>query len=90
MHRLVATRRPASALRQAQRVVRSTDENRATANLLEVASQAKVRIANLEHFGVDRAVRGVTGRAAFAQGFVLENVRSALRGMAAEAEVSLG
>ena len=90
MHRLVATASPASALLQTQRMVRSADEQLAALNLLEVASQAEVRIADLEHFGVDRAVRGVTGRAPFAQGFVLEDVRSALFGMAAEAEFVLG
>ena len=89
MHRLVATRRPASALLQAQRVVRSANEQLAAADLLKVASQAEVRIANLEHLGIDRAVRRVAGRAALAQGLVLEHERSALGGMAAKAEFVL-
>ena len=90
MHRLVATRRPASALLQAQRVVRSANENRTTANLLKMATQAEVRIPHLEHLGIDRAVRGVTSRATFAQSLVLKNVRSALRRMTAEAGTVFG
>src|SRR5208282_5478109 len=89
MHRLVATGSPASALLQTQRVVRSANQELAAANLLKVASQAKVRIPNLEHLGIDRTVRGVTGCAPFAQRFVLEYERSALCGMAAEAKLVL-
>jgi hypothetical protein len=85
MYRLVATGSPASALLQTQRMVRSTNQQLAAADLLKVASQAKVRIANLKHLGIDRAVSGVASRAPFAQGLVLEHERSALGGMAAEA-----
>jgi hypothetical protein len=40
---------------------------------LGVATQAKIGVARHEHFLVDRTVRVMAGRAAFAQRLVLEN-----------------
>lgn len=81
---------PASALLDAQRVVRTADEKRAAADLLEMAFQTQVGVAFGEQFGVDRAMRGMTGRAAFMHGLVLEYERPALGGMAAKATFILG
>ena len=82
MDRFVAARGPAGALLQAQGVVRSANENLAAADLLEVAPQAQVGVAHLQHLGVDRAMRGMTDGAALTQRLVLEHERTALRGMA--------
>jgi hypothetical protein len=45
---------------------------------LRVASQAEIGVGDDEHFAIDGTVRGVTGGAAFAQGFVFENHRPGL------------
>lgn len=57
--------------------------------LLEVALQTKGLVALREHALVDRAVRGVTGDTALAQGFMFENEWTALRGMTLEAGIVL-
>jgi hypothetical protein len=49
---------------------------------LRVAPQAKIWIGLHEQLSIDRTVRRVTGRAAFAQGFVLEHDPLRLRAMA--------
>ena len=63
----------------------ATNINLSTFNLLEVAFQTQVRVAFSEHLGVDAAVRGMAGGAAFAQGLVLKNKRALLGRMALEA-----
>ena len=69
----MATRGPAGADSEKRRVRNAADENLAGGALrLRVTAQAKIRIALDEHFAVDRAVRIVAGRAAFAQRLVLE------------------
>jgi len=78
----VAAGTPAGTLAQTRSMVHAADENRPALDLLEVAFQTKVRIAFGEQFGVDAAVRGMAGGAAFAQGFVLKNKRPLLGGMA--------
>ena len=90
MDRRVAARRPAGALLHAYRVIGSPDEKLAVADLLEMAFQTEVGIANGEELGIDRPVDIVTGDASFAQGVVFEGIGTALVGMAAEAVVILG
>ena len=84
MDRLVAAGRPARALLESQRVIGSADQDLAGNHLLKMAFEAKIGVANGKELGVDRAVSGVTDRATFPHGFVLEDVRAALRGMATE------
>ena len=81
----VAARRPAGALPHAQCVVGTPDEKLAVADLLEMAFQTEVGIANGEELGIDRPVDIVTGDASFAQGVVLKGVRPTFVGVAAEA-----
>lgn len=68
---------PASSHLQQRGVVRVADVNAPRGNCgaldLGVATQAKVGIARHQHFLIDRTVRAVTGGAAFAQRFVLED-----------------
>jgi hypothetical protein len=90
MDRFVATPGPAGALLEAQGVVRSANEKLAAANLLEVAFQAEVRVANRQQLGVYRTVRRVTDGASFAEGFVFEDIRTALCGMTAKAALVCG
>ena len=71
-------------------MIGSADEQSAAAHLLEVAFQAQVRVADGQQLGVDRPVRGVANGAAFMQGLVFENKRTALRGVAANAGIVLG
>ena len=49
--------------------------------VLRMASQAKVRVAIVEHFAVDRAMWVVTRGATLAHGFVLEHNRARLLAM---------
>jgi len=85
MDSFVAACRPAGALLETQSMDRTTDENGASAHLLEMAFETEVRIPNDEQFGVNRTVRSVTGSASFADGLVLEDVGTALGGVTAEA-----
>ena len=55
--------------------------------LLEVALQAERLVSRLQHLRIYRAVRVVTCGAAFAERFVLEHKRAALRFMAAHASI---
>jgi len=78
----MAAGRPAGALLDAlkeQRVVGTPDHNGAAADALEMTFETKVGIADGEELGVDRTVGGVTDRAAFADGFMFEDVRPTLR-----------
>ena len=74
----------------AYRVIGSPDEKLAVADLLEMAFQTEVGIANGEELGIDRPVDIVTGDASFAQGVVLKGVRPTFVGVAAEAAFILG
>ena len=79
----VASGRPAGASRQARSMVLAADENLSRAGLLlEMAPQTEVGISSHEHFLVHRAVDRMTGRAALAHRFVLEDERAALGGVA--------
>ena len=53
MHRFVATGGPACALLETQGVIRAANENPASVDLLEVAFQAEVRVANRQQLGVN-------------------------------------
>ncbi len=55
--------------------------------LLEVTSQTEGLVPLVEHALVDRPVGRMTSDTAFAHGLVLENERSALRGVTLEAGV---
>jgi len=63
----------------------TTDENGASAHLLEMAFETEVRISNGKQFGVYRTVRSVTGSASLAHGLVFEYIGTALGGMTPEA-----
>ena len=63
-------------------MVHPTNQNRPALNLLEMAFQTQVCIAFGEHLGVDAAMRGMAGGAAFTQGFVFKNKGALLRRMA--------
>ena len=56
----------------------AANDNISALHLLEMAFEAKVCIAHGEHLGVDRAMRTVTGSAAFMHRFVFEDIRTAL------------
>jgi hypothetical protein len=87
MDGLMAARRPARALLEAlneKGMVGATNENRASADPLKVTLKTKVGVAGGEELGVDRAVRSVADRASFADGFVLEHVRTTLRSVTPE------
>ena len=66
-------------------MVGASDQNPASAHLLEVAFQTEVRVSNGQHLRVDRSMSGVTDGAALTEGFVFEDVKTALGGMAAKA-----
>jgi len=66
MDRLMTTRSPASALLHPQGMIGAADENSIPGELLKMAFHAKVRVADAEHFGVNRAVSRVTNRASLA------------------------
>src|ERR1039457_708015 len=90
MDRRVTARRPTGALLQSHRVVGTPDKQLAATDLLEVALQTEVRIANTEQLGVDRPMDVVTGGSPFTQGIVFEGIGTTLGRMAAEAVVILG
>ena len=69
----------------AQCMVGSPNEKLAVADLLEMAFQAKVRIAHTQQLGIDRPVDIVAGGAAFAQRVVFEGIGTTLGGMATKA-----
>lgn len=90
MNRFVASSGPAGALLHADGVVRTADEEPAATDLLHVAFQAEIRIALGQQLGINGAVDLVTGRAAFAQGFMLEDRGATLSRVTAETHVVLG
>ena len=63
-------------------MISATNHNRAPAYLLEVTFQTKIGVAGGEELGIDRAVRGVTDGASFADGFMFKHVRTTLRRVA--------
>ena len=88
MHRRVAARRPAGAAADIVRVPFIPEINFSRRGLhLRVAFDAEVRVALVEQLSREGAVRRVAGHAAFAQGFVTENVRLALLAMAVGARL---
>jgi hypothetical protein len=81
----VAASRPARSLRQPVGMVAVADENAPVAGLLlEMAFQAKVRVALGQHPLVYRAVRRMAAYATFANRFVFEHKRPALGGVTLE------
>ena len=91
VHRFVAPGAPASSAREERGVVPATDKDFAGCELLlKVALQAEVLVALDKHSVIDRAVRVVTGGAAFADGFVLEHEGTPLCNMAGAASLTLG
>ncbi len=87
MHRCVAGRSPASPTTQELRVVffPNDDASAVFSRELRVATQAKIWIGLHEQLSIDRTVWRVAGRAAFAQGFVLEHDTLRLRAMTTRA-----
>ena len=87
----MASRRPASALLQAQGVILSTDEDGSTRSLLlEVAFEAKVGIAHGQHLGVDAAMGRVADGATFPHRLVFKHVRTTLGRVAFKTVLTLG
>ena len=62
-------------------MVHAADEDAGAGLVLSVATSAEVRIADGQHFGIDRAVGIVASSAAFAQGRVFEHKRFGLFAM---------
>ncbi len=89
MNRFVTPRCPTGAYLDPGCVVRTPDEDPAVIDLLEMTLQTQSGIALGQQLGIDGAMSLVTGRAAFTNGFVLENVRAALRGVASDTEIVL-
>ena len=85
MHRFVTTGGPAGSLLHPQGVVGTTDHELTVAHRLEMAFQARVRVANCQQFVIDGTMRLVTTGAPFAQRLMLERERTTLRGVTAEA-----
>jgi len=79
MDGLMTTRRPARALLDTQRVIRSSDADDSTLHLLEMTFQTEIRVTDRQHLGVHTAMRGVTNSAALVHRFVFKHVRSLLR-----------
>jgi len=90
VNRFVAAGGPAGALTDANGVIRTADEYLGAIDLLEMTLEAQIGVAGGQQFGVDRAVRGVTGRATFPHGFMLENLRAVLVRVAAETALIFG
>ncbi len=89
MHRFVATRRPASALLHAQRMIGTTNQKLTVARCLEMAFQARIRITHREQFCVNRAMGFVATGASLPHGFMFEGKRTALSGVAPNAGIVL-
>ena len=91
----MAARRPACASQHETGVILRADVNGARrlswqTLRLEVALQTQILISLHKHFVIYGAVRVVTGDAAFANRFMLENEWPALRGVALHASFLLG
>lgn len=86
MDRGVAAGTPTAAEPEFIRVIFAPNDDLSRADeralRLSVALEAKIIVAFGEQLGIDRAVRVVADRAAFTQGFVLEDERFALLAMA--------
>ena len=85
MHGFVAPGGPTRALLHPDRVIGTSDQNPPAPHLLEMAVEAQIVVSHREHLLVDGTMRVMTGGAAFAHGFVLEDKRAALRRMALQA-----
>src|SRR5689334_13811506 len=91
MNCLMAARGKASAAAEPPRVLLTTDEDLPPGGLLlEMALEAQDRIALDEHPRVDRSVRLMAGRAAFAHRLMLEDEGPALRDVALATGILLG
>ena len=79
----MAARAPASTLLEQQRVGSQSNINFTRGPMLDLGMtlEAKIGVAFDQQLAVDRAVGLVTNSAAFAQGFVFENERTALLAM---------
>lgn len=87
MHGFVTARIPACALLDARCMIRTANQDGAASDLLEMAFETEVCVSRDEHLGIDAAMRVVTCRTTFFHRLVLENVRTALGGMALKASV---
>ena len=87
VHGFMTARIPARALLNARRVVRTTDQDASTPDLLEMAFETEIRVASGEHLGIDAPMSVVTRRATFFHCFVLEYIRTPLGRMALKAIV---
>ncbi len=85
----MAARGPAGSLLEAQSVIGTSNENASAGDLLEVALDAKIAVADREQLGINGAVRVMALRASLAKRLVLENIRSALSHVAAETALAL-
>ena len=74
----MTARSPTGALLYPQGVVRTTDQQPATGDLLEVAFETQVGIAHGQQLGVNSPMRAVANGAPFAQGLMLEDIGPAL------------
>ena len=90
MNRLVTAGAPASAPGEERAVIASANEDfSGLCLLLKMAFQTKILVSLREHLVVDRAVGIVAGRAAFANRFVFEHIRSTLGGVALRTRVGI-
>jgi hypothetical protein len=90
MHRLMTARGPAGATSQKRGVVPAANLDFARRELLlEMALEAKILVSLDKQIVIHRAMRLVTGGAALAHRFVLENKWAALRDMTFRAGVHL-
>ena len=87
MNRLVASRRPASPLLNVSKscMIDPADHQRIAAVFGEVALEAKVGVADLQHLRVRAAVHVMTGGTPVPHGFVFKDIRAGLSGMALSA-----
>lgn len=90
MDGFVAARGPASPLLQPQGVIGPPNENAPARDLLEVALDAKIAVANRKQLGIDGAVRVMASRASLAHCFVLEHIGPALGHVAAVTALVFG
>src|SRR5688572_27392103 len=75
----VTARAPAGALPQPRGMIRAADDDSAPSGLLlEMALEAKTRVAGDQHFLVHRTMHLMAARAAFPQRFVLKHERAEL------------
>ena len=87
MNRFVTPRRPTGAYLDAGCVVRTPNKDPAVIDLLEMTLQTQSGIALGQQLGIDGTVRFMTGRTTFADGFMLEDERASLSGVASDTEI---